>query len=167
MYQVGDVVRHPNAGVCQILEIREQRFGNLPPQQYYLLKPLYAKAATTVYTPVDSPKVPLRKLVEGEELDQLLAQVPKEWLEWNDNEQERHDQFSQILRSSDIVAVVRLIVLLHTKEKERQDQGKQLRVGDKKYLEEAKRLLHQEFAYVKDLDPDDVPQYLVEKLGLE
>ena len=75
MYQVGDVVRHPSAGVCEITEIREQRFGNLPPQQYYILKPLYAKAATTVYTPVDSPKVPLRKLLNEEELDRLLAQV--------------------------------------------------------------------------------------------
>lgn len=167
MYQVGDVVRHPNAGVCEILEIREQRFGNLPPRQYYILKPLYAKAATTVYTPVDSPKVPLRKLLNEEELDSLLAQVPEAWLVWQENETERHARFGEILHGSDLVAVIRLIVLLHEKQKERQAQGKQLRVGDKKYLEEAKRLLHQEFAYAKDLDPEQVPGYIMGKLGLE
>lgn len=167
MYQVGDVVRHPSAGVCEITEIREQCFGNLPPQQYYILKPLYAKAATTVYTPVDSPKVPLRKLLNEEELDRLLAQVPEHWLEWKENEQERHSQFSEILRSGNVVEAVRLIVLLHYKEKERKELGKQLRVGDKKYLEETKRLLHQEFAYAKDLEPEQVPQYIMDKLGLE
>ena len=165
MYQVGSVVRHPSAGVCRIEGIEQRHFGNLPPINYYVLRPLYVTAATTVYTPVDSDKVPLRKLLQQEDMEEILRQVPRQWMEWNDNEQARHQEFSAILHGDDTVQLIRLIVLLHRKLDERMAQGKRLRASDGRYLDEAKRLLHQEVAYAMEMEPDQVADYIMEQLG--
>ena len=53
MFAVNDTVMYGNAGVCEIVDIRAQKFYQQPEKLYYVLKPIY-EHNETIYCPVDT-----------------------------------------------------------------------------------------------------------------
>lgn len=166
MVKIGDVVCHPNAGVCKVEDMVARDLPGMGTRDYYVLRPLYTTAATTVFTPVESDKIQLRVPMAREEVELVFARVPEETIPWELNDQRRHQQFSDILHSADAVQNIRMIVLLQQEEQRRKAMGKHLRAMDKKYLEETKRLLHQEVAYAMGLELPQVAPYIMAQLGV-
>lgn len=165
--KIGDVVCHPNAGICRIEDMVTRELPGMGARDYYVLRPLYTTAATTVFTPVESDKIRLRVPLLKEELEIVFTRVSEESLPWEPNDQRRHQVFSDILHSADAVQNIRMIVLLQQEEQRRKAMGKHLRAMDKKYLEETKRLLHQEVAYAMGLELAQVAPYIMAQLGVE
>ncbi|MBQ6092821.1 MAG: CarD family transcriptional regulator, partial [Clostridia bacterium] len=60
MFQAGDTVVHPFAGVCRVLDIRNERFGDRP-QLYYVIASTQDKGGNRIYVPVDGGKILLRR----------------------------------------------------------------------------------------------------------
>lgn len=159
MYEIGAVMMHPSAGVCKITEIRTERRLGEAARQYYVLKPLYERSST-VLTPVGSEKVRLRPLLSAGELQALLEdgyRAPGDWIEDN---KLRQAQYTQVVRSDNPGAIIRLIAELLQKQEERQRQGKKLQAADERLLAEAERRIDQEFAYALDIQPQEVAAYI-------
>jgi CarD family transcriptional regulator len=156
MYSIGTTVLHPGAGVCRIEDIRQEALLAKECKTYYILKPVYENAQTTIYCPVDSDKIALRSLLTAEDIHALLHNIPTEGSPWIANDLKRQEVFAEILREGDRVKLIRLILDLRQKQREKQQAGKKLHLADGKVLHEAEKRIGQEFAYVLHIQPDEV-----------
>lgn len=166
MFQIGDNVMHPGVGVCCIGDIREENFSDQK-QLYYVLKPLYENANSTIYVPVDSNKIVLRKLLSEDEVKELIHAVNLDQPLWIENDNKRNEKFHTILKSLDHLKIIQLIIEIHNKQIEKKNTGKKLRMADLKAMQEAEKLIHQEFAFALKLEVDEVASYVMKELGIE
>lgn len=160
MYQKEDFVMHRSEGVCQVEDIRTERFGPTAPQPYYILRPVYERSSTTVFLPTAAEEKRLRSLVTVEELERLLTEVSAFSSVWTDNDRMRQEKFQQILRECATLDLLRLWYDLREHRKSLTAQGKKLRYTDEHTLQECERLLFQECAYALQIEPSAVPAYL-------
>lgn len=166
MYEIGNIVVHPGVGVCKIHDIRTEQFSDLQPKLYYILKPVYENGST-VYTPVDSDKITLRRMLTESDVYELIHSVSTEQPLWVDNDAQRQTSFTEILRGGDDRKLIQLVVEIHRKILEKQSEGKKLHIADKRILMEAEKILHQEFAYSLKLKLDEVAPFIIKELGVE
>ncbi len=163
MFAIGDFVMYGTSGVFRISDIRQEKFGDKP-ELYYVLNHR-EHGDMVVYCPVESPKIPIRKLLSREEIFDLIKTMPKAEGEWIDDDRERNRVFTEILRSGDREALVCLVKTLYFKKQERQKEKRKLRLSDEKLLKEAETILHEEFAQVLDLRVDQVLPFILGELG--
>ena len=99
-----------------------------------------------------------------EDIARILADCPQEKCLWVEPEPVRRDAFKAILRSGDPMEIIRLIRTLYERKAQLTACGKKLRTSDTAFLKDAERLLHEEFAYVLDIAPAEVPAYIRQHL---
>ena len=78
MFETGNVVLHPSEGVCEIDDVRSERFDGSKKRTYYVMHPLYAKIKSTLFVPVDSDKIVLQKMPTKDEIIELIKSVSVE-----------------------------------------------------------------------------------------
>ena len=166
MYQVNDMVMYAGSGLCRIDDISRRKFYGGEEKLYYILKPVY-ETTSTVYVPVNNEKAKIRKILTKEDILQLLRLVPDCDTLWINDDRARQERFGKILQSGDHVQMIRLIVEIHEKRRERQQQGRKLRTADEKALQEAEKFIHQEFGYALNLRPDQVAPFIMEQLNIQ
>lgn len=162
MYAVNDTVMYGQSGICKITEICDRKFGK-ETRRYYVLHPLY-DGNTTIYCPVDSDKVHIRKLLLAEDVLKLIHEMPDNEGTWIENDNLRKEAQTEILRRGDHRELIGLIKTLYCKREEIQKNGKRFHQADEKAMEEAEKILYQEFAEVLDLEPDEVVPFITGKL---
>ena len=59
---------------------------------------------------------------------------------------------------------MQLINMLYVHQEDLKIQKKHFHISDERYLKEAERLLHNEFAYVLKISPDEVAQYILSRI---
>ena len=164
MFQTGDTVMHPTAGVCRILDIRTEKFGGAL-RLYYVMQPVYDGANSRLFVPVDSDKVALRRLLSAQQIDAILSQVPSAAVAWPEDERVRTETFSSLLRSGNHAAIVKMIALLFEHKEDLQKKSKKLHQSDERLLREAQTLIHQEFSFALGLAEADTIRYIMEHIA--
>jgi len=166
MYKKGDTVIHPASGVCRIEDITEESFGGIEKRKYYVLKTVYDSAQTTIHVPVDGGKIKLRKLLSSDDIREIINSVSVKNELWVENNAERKEIFTKVLQGDDYGKILQMICEIHLKQAERSNSGKKLYVADSKVLNAAEKLIHQEFAHILNIDPNDVADYIVKELNI-
>ena len=77
MFQIGDHIVYGINGICRVAEIGPSPYDKSDPRTYYLLIPVNNPMSSTIYTPVDNDRVPMRRLMTREEIDTLMAAIPE------------------------------------------------------------------------------------------
>lgn len=113
MFETGNIVLHPTEGVCEIDDVRSERFDGSKKRTYYVMHPLYAKIKSTLFVPVDSDKILLQKMPTKEEIIELIKSVSITDIEWIENSTLRKDAFMHIIYNGDTKEIVALIAKLH------------------------------------------------------
>lgn len=167
MYKIGEVLMHPGSGVCKINGITEKEITRNDKRNYYVLNPVYGNEKTTIFLPVDNNKINIRRLLSKEEIFDIIESVSTNEISWIDDDSKRQEEFSQIIREGDHKKIIELIIELHKHQKYCAQNGKKFRISDNKLLTDAEKMIHQEFAYLMDLQPDEVAQWIIDKLNLE
>lgn len=162
MFQVNDTVMYGSSGVCKISEICAKKFGSNE-VLYYVLKPLYDENST-IYCPVDSPKLKIRELLSVNEIYQLIQEMPDAQTAWIDNEQKRKEKFSKIIKEGDHRELIRLIRALYFNREEKHRSGKKFYLSDERMMKEAETILHEEFAHVLNIQIEDVVPFIMGEL---
>lgn len=158
-----DMVMHPSQGVCKIKEIRTEDFSGMP-QDYYVLEPIYAKPQTTLFVPTSGGKLALRKLLSVQEIDGLIEKIHETKLpEWPEDDKSRRAEFVNTLKAGAHFEVMKMLMMLYHRKKELQEKGKKLHAVDERTMESAEQLLHQEFAYALNIEPNEVVSYILNK----
>lgn len=165
MYSINEYIVYGKVGVSKIIDIRKECFEGLEEQTYYVLKPVYSEKSI-IYAPVNRNLNKFRKVLTVEEVHEIIEALPKEKTIWIDNDQSRRERYSKILKEGNHIELVRLLKTLYTRSKELTSKGKKLHVSDERILKEAERILFEEFAFVLNIEPEEVLPFITEEINI-
>ena len=155
MFCVGQTVLYGSNGVCMVDDVTEKRIGKTK-MQYYVLKPL-CNNTSTLFVPTANQQLvsKMRRILTEDEAEAILRDLPP-CGDWNDNKQERSEQFRAIITEGSCVELIRLIRLVRTHEQEQLAGGKRLHISDERFLKEAEKMVCEEFSLVLHISRDEV-----------
>ncbi len=166
MYAVNDTVLYGKNGVCRIVEV-EQRCTRGEKKQYYVMRPVF-KGDLTLYAPVgNEEKLGMRQILTEGQVRELIAQMPTQPDDWVEDTRQRKELFDEVMGSGDRRRMICMIRSLHRRQVHLQKTGKQLGSKDVQYLKDAQRQIHDEFALVLQISPDQVEHFILHELGEE
>ena len=128
------------------------------------MHPLSDNKATTIYVPVDTDKVHLRKLMGKDEIISIIRHSATEKIEWIDNTNLRKAAYSAILRGDDISRIIALITVLHTRKARATEAGRKFSAFDEKILHDAEKKIHQEFSHALSMQEEEIPKFIITQL---
>lgn len=164
MFQVNDTVLYGGQSVCTITEICEKKVGGQT-LQYYALKPVFDNKST-IYVPCGNGKLveKMHRILSASEIRTLIDSLRNQPVHWIENDTERKEKFSEMLYSGDRKALFMLVRTLYLHKETLKSTGKKFHAADEQILDRAKKLLHEEFAYVLQIQPDEVPPFIADQL---
>lgn len=161
MFCVGQTVLYGSNGVCMVDDVTEKRIGKTK-MQYYVLKPL-CNNTSTLFVPTANQQLvsKMRRILTEDEAEAILRDLPP-CGDWNDNKQERSEQFRAIITEGSCVELIRLIRLVRTHEQEQLAGGKRLHITDERFLKEAEKMICEEFSLVLHISRDEVLERIMQ-----
>lgn len=161
MFEINDVVMRGTSGICTIVDIRKENFRGTP-EMYYVLQPIHER--TTIFCPVESDKLRVRKLLTCAEIEALISAMPDMENIWIENDPERKEKYNAIIKRGEHKDLICLLKTLYQKREEKQRIGKKFHIADERVMKDAEQLLHGEFAYVLGIREEEVLPYILGKL---
>lgn len=164
MFQVGDTVLYGTDGVCKIVGTDEKDMeGDMI--EYWVLKPVYDEKST-LFVPKNNKTVmeKMRPMLSEKEISDLIHGIPDEKTIWIEEENERKQVYQEIIREGDRKKLLQLIKTLWLRRHARQSAGRKMYQFDEAFLLKAEKLLHDEFAAVLHINPDEVAEFIKNQL---
>ena len=167
MFQVNDMVLYGTNGVCKLVDIDVRDCGGRM-VEYYILKPIYA-SNSTVFVPVNNEKLTskMRYVLTKEEIDEKIRLIPESSPGWIDDERTRKERFKDIVSRADTFELIQLIKTLLEHQEAVMARGKKLHVADERMLQEAEKMMCDEFSYVLGISKEEVPSYITDSMKTE
>ena len=165
MFKIGEFVVYGTVGVCLINGISQQDFSGKE-RSYYSLTPMYDKD-TTIYAPVDSTKVNIRKIMSRQDAERFVAHLPAVKSRSYINDKERVQVYKDILSSGDCVDLAAMIKEIANARQLRMDNKKVLSEREQTGIKNAKKLLYGELAAALEIVPEQVPDYISDRVMWE
>ena len=164
MIQVNDTVLYGGQSVCTVTEICEKKIGR-ETVRYYALKPVF-DGKSTIFVPCGNEKLvgKMRRILSAAEIRALIDSLQNESLDWIKDDAERKERYGAILHSGDRKALALLIRTLYLHRQALKASGRKFHAADEQILERAQKLLHEEFAYVLNIQPEEVPLFITRQL---
>ena len=164
MFQINDVVVYASQGVCEIVNIEEQKVDGVI-KKYFILKPKNDKGAT-FYVPTWNEKAwgKMRKVMTKKDVDALIDSMPGKTPIWIANENERKEVYKKILASGDQAAIISMVQALFIHKREREAEGKRLHMADEYFMKDAEQLLYNEWQYVLNVDKVGLMNYIFSRI---
>ena len=133
--------------------------------RYYALKPV-CDGKSTIFVPCGNEKLvgKKRRILSAAEIRALIDSLQNESLDWIEDDAERKEQYGAILHSGDRKALALLIRTLYLHRQALKASGRKFHAADEQILERAQKLLHEEFAYVLNIQPEEVPPFITRQL---
>ena len=154
MFNIGDNVMYGRLGVYRIEDIKDENFSG-ETRSYYVLVPENQKDGTA-YIPVDMGEKKLKRVPDEKEAKKVISDALTEDMEWITDNKARHERASEIIKSGDRVALLRLVRLYRTKKAEAESNRRKFFAADEKSLAEAEALIFRELSVALGVSPDDV-----------
>ncbi len=164
MYKVGDIVIYKSEGVCRVSDIEVKTFRDKE-IEYYVLKPVY-KENSEIFVPKNNIELvsKMRQVLTREEIINLIKSMPDEDDIWIENENQRKEEYKQLIASGDRTKLIRLIKTLFNHKQKQKEAGKKLHITDDRLLKDAEKVLYDEFAYVLNISQNQVVPFIVGEL---
>ena len=164
MLNLGEIVIYNTHGVCKVCEIIQKEFAGVI-KDYYVIKPING-SKSCVYLPTDN-EVSLSKvrpILDKRTILNLIDDIPNQFIDWIENDNERKVIFSNIIKDGDRNMLIALIKVILKQKNILKAKKKKLHASDEQSLKEAETLLYEEISYVLDLDRQEVYNMLKDKL---
>lgn len=160
MYQVGERVVYGVHGVCTIVELQVQRV-NRQKVEYYVLEPMNQLGARYFIPSKNETAVSkLRPVLTKEQVEALLSSDQIKEGIWVEDDNERRQQYRQIILNGDRCSLLQLIRTLRKHRENLLLIGKKFHVIDAGFLKDAERMLFSELSVVLNIDYDKVSAYI-------
>lgn len=159
-FHKGDTVVYGASGICRIDEITSQSFcGEL--REYYVLCSLYS-VGEKVFVPTDNAVLTGRMVpvLTKEQIEEVLAGAGRNAPDWIESDEERKARFDEILCSGDRQALIGMVRTLHTHKEKQEKRGRKLHIADERCFREGEKRISEEFAYVLQIEPSQVGEYI-------
>lgn len=168
MYHVDDFVIYGSNGVCKVKDIGVPDFmSDKNDKKYYILKPMFSKGST-IYAPVENPKVGMRRILTKEETKELIYSIPSISPINGLNNKIIEGKYKDALNTLDCKEWIKIIKTIYKKNEEKLSQNKKICQTDERYMKQAEELLYSELAIALDMPRDEVKDFIAQKIeGLE
>ncbi|MBR6726655.1 MAG: CarD family transcriptional regulator [Clostridia bacterium] len=164
MFQIGDHIVYGINGICRVAEIGPSPYDKSDPRTYYLLIPVNNPMSSTIYTPVDNDRVPMRRLMTREEIDTLMAAIPEIELLTVPVEKQRREIYRTVIGELRPEGYVQVIKTVRRRRADLTAAHKHFPVTDLEYGRLAQHLLASECAHVLGRSEAEVDAYITECL---
>ena len=165
MFEIGEYVVSGNNGVCKVTDITNLHMNGVDKnRKYYILKPVYAESST-VYVPVDTLQVSMRKILSKEEAATLLDEIPTIQLLTIEDEKTVELQYKACMQSGSCGEVVKLLKTLYNRKKTRLEKGHKVTAVDSRYLKMAEDSLCGELAVALGITKSEAEEVIAGKMG--
>lgn len=163
-FQRGDRVVYGIHGVCRIDDI-ESKTVDRKIARYYVLHPC-AQTDATYYVPVGNAAAvaKMRKLLTAQQLEALLSSDGIRDDCWIEEENLRKEQYRKLIARADCAELIGMIRALHLHRRRQQEAGKKFHICDENFLKDAQRLICGEVSQIVGIAPEEVENYLRERL---
>lgn len=161
MFKVDDYVVYNSTGVYKIIDIRTEKDISNNDVDYYVLEPAYNNNII-IKTPVNNPKVLMRKIMTKEAVLSLIATMPEIETIWTYDDKCRSENFKAAIRTGQCEEWVKVIKTLYLAKKGKLDIGKKLIKTDEEIMKAAEKNLHEEIGIALNISPDEVLPYILD-----
>ena len=167
MLEKGSYVIFGSNGVCRVTDIRSETMYRKV-RTYYVLESVNDPGAT-IYVPVDNEALlaRMRKIPDREEILKMLDALKDEIISWEPDNRLRAEQFNGILDRCDLWELLALIRTIREKRRRLAAENKKLGSSDDNALKRAEKIINGEFGFALSIPPEEVPAYIVARLGVE
>ena len=164
MFNINDYVVYKTNGVCQITGIKTETFGN-ETKDYYILTTVYGNPSN-VYVPVDNEALvsKMKRIISVEKIHDIIDKSADKNVDWIDNDRDRNEAYTAMVAEGEPSLLFSLVKTLYNHKKEVEDAGRKFRANDKRIMDSAEKILHQEFAMALDIDPEEVVPFIESEL---
>lgn len=164
MFETGELVMLGASGVCEVLGTTHMDMPEVDKDRlYYVMKPKYS-SGSKVYTPVDSKKTVIRKILTRRQAKALVEKIPEIETLWIENEKQRELCYKEAIRKYDCEEWVKIIKTLYQRKQDRMVRGKKITSVDEKYWHIAEDYLYGELAAALEIDRAEVEAYIEDAL---
>lgn len=166
MFTTGEYIVYGSNGVCEVTDIRKMNLSGVPRDKlFYVLTPKNQKGST-LFTPIDSTKTKMRKVLSREEALELIDNMPEIEELYFSNDKLREEKYKECIRSCDCREWIKIIKTLYLRREEKHLQGKKFSATDERYLKMAEENLYEELSTAMEMTKKEVQHYIEEKLGI-
>lgn len=164
MFEKGELIMCGGHGVCRVIDITGNPIDRSDQnKKYYVLEPVFEKAST-IYTPVDNDKIVMRRIMNREEAEKLIAQITEIDAVWIQEEKRREQTYKDAIRTYDSRSLVQIIKTLYKRKRSRINEGKKVLSSDEQYLHKAEELLYSEMSLALSIPKDEVEAYIAREV---
>lgn len=161
MFAIGEYVIYGSNGICVIKDIAPIDIpGMASDKMYYYLCPVGPKESK-IYSPVDNPKVVMRKVLTKDEAQELLNVAPEIPNLPDVGDKQMEVLYKEALASCDVKQLVSLIKTIVVKRNKRIAIGKKITSTDERYLKKAGESLFNELSYALGKEKSEVESYIM------
>ena len=107
----------------------------------------------------------LRPVLSREELEDLLCSEIVREDAWIAEENARKQYYRTLVNSGDRAALLQMVRTLHLHKKQQEAAGRKFHQCDEGFLRDAQRLIDSEFSLVLGIEPNDVGEYLIDRMN--
>ena len=158
----GEYVVSGNKGVCLVEDITTLDIAGVDKKrEYYILKPVYM-AGSTVYVPVDAAGDSIRKVLDNEEAEKLIREIPDIPLITITNDKLLEQEYRSCLKTNHCEAWIKIIKTIYLRKQKRLEAGRKVTAVDAKYFRIAEDNLYGELAVSLNMPRNDVEKYILE-----
>ena len=163
MFKINEHIMYGNVGVCQVVDITNEKFANNMQRECYVLDPIYSKN-TVIKIPVDNERIAMRKILSKEEITLLISDINNGEVLFIEDDKKRNEQFKSMLKTGKCEELLTIIRSLYLDRKNKQAIGKKLSKGDDEIIQIAEKLLREEFSIILEISQQEVTDYIKEQI---
>ena len=166
MFNINDLVVYGTSGICKITDIVDNA-PYLPKgiEKYYVLQQLSIENSV-IYVPVESNKIPMRKILTESQARNLLDTLPNIQCLKIENDKHRELEYKNIIKTTDCIKLAGMMKMLYERNKNKSDSGKKVNDTDNKYFKIARQKLFSEIAISLGKSEDEIESYIKKKLSI-
>ena len=160
MFEKGEYVIYGHVGICQVMGTTTMNLDGIPKDRlYYELQP-EGKESGRIYTPVNSGKPVLRRMMTRDEAEALISDIPGIETLKIENDKLREEKYKECLKTCNGRELVRIIKTIYSRRSQRLKIGKKVTALDERYMKLAEDNLYAELAMLLGIPRDHVVSYI-------
>ncbi len=164
MFQRDEYVFYESGGICRISDIQTSPLEGMPADRdYYVMQSIHDRNGV-MYIPVDNDKVFLRRLLNREEAEALISQIPSVEAIDEPNAKLLRNKYQEAMRMHDPVEWVRVIKTVYRRTLGDAHRAQRLSETERSMSENAKRYLYTELALALGREAGEMEAYIIDRI---
>ncbi len=164
MFNVGDRIVYGAEGVFFVSDLASSPLDKNDTRIFYVLRPLFGRADSLIYTPAEGSKISMRAVMTKEEADMLLERLPEIGEVTVEREKNRRECYRDAMKDALAENYIRIIRSVLRRRGEFLRQKKRLPEADVEYEKRAKNCLYGELSVALELPFEQIEALVSEKM---